>query len=474
MMNASDLAIAIESVASKDNDSVAGVSLFQLCSNLEDPTEFAESIDCRSDDSLPHADLPAPQSLVYSDLDLAFNRMHWSNLSIARDYFGYVYLHFGHEISTDGGGEKEGRLRMVCAKASTAKSRTDPANVTSNSSSDRCGCGWKVNLSVLKDGTVRVAKSNAHNWTHSCIPNPVLREGGILSVRQLSGPMIEWLKSAGKQTPSALSTNLAKKFSLSYVSQHVISTAYTRFRGKSGNTQTDQLLDYLMKHPESLVHSVDWNTESSGKSSRRTIKNLFIMTHTMRAIFKQYGHFLVVDATYKTNDFARPLVIFSVRTGTGHYAIVGIALIADEQSCNLKWAFEQLKQFVDEESWQSIQTVMTDGEVAYNKLLSDIVPKAVHQRCYFHQHRNMMSRCKELTDALKASKLMESAMLCDDEKIAEAKWQELLDNHLSSTNLGARPQGPKKRKSSGSVPAWVEQLGDDDFNLWKSLKSGTI
>lgn len=54
--------------------------------------------------------------------------MQWASLVIARDYFGYVYLHVDREIATEGGGER----RMFAQK----QHPVNPSSVNSNSSSE--------------------------------------------------------------------------------------------------------------------------------------------------------------------------------------------------------------------------------------------------------------------------------------------------------------------------------------------------
>lgn len=325
----------LDAVGSNESADVAGVELFNLCSRHDDPCDLAETSSLPYDDtsSSQSQSLPEPSSLNLEDLPATLGALDYKTLNNGRDYFRYVYLLFGYQITTGGGGEAERRIRLKCSKSGHPISHSDPANVTLNSSSSKCGCKWQVTLTAKADGTVGVSRSNAHVWEHTCLPNPVLKEGGVLSIRQLSGAMIEWITEAGKSSPATLLANMSRKFSLSFVAPHVVSTVLARSRHGKGDTQTQQLLDYLIEHDDSFIHSVEW--KKAGKDGgTKVIKNLFIMTPTMRSLFRQYGQFLVVDATYKTNEFGRPLLIFTVRTGTGHYAIVGMCLLEDESAVN--------------------------------------------------------------------------------------------------------------------------------------------
>lgn len=84
------------------DDGIAGVELFQLCSIDTDPSDFAESSACRSDDLSLHADLPLPQNLVYDDLQSKdITKRTIKNLFIMTNTMRSTFKQYGHFLVVD-------------------------------------------------------------------------------------------------------------------------------------------------------------------------------------------------------------------------------------------------------------------------------------------------------------------------------------------------------------------------------------
>jgi hypothetical protein len=196
------------------------------------------------------------------------------------------------------------------------------------------------------------------------------------------------------------------------------------------------------------------------------------MTNQMPSMFDQYGQFIVVDATYKTNEFSRPLLLFTVRYGTGTFFIVGIALIKSESFINLSWAFNQLKHFVGIPAWNRMKVVMTDGDASYPRIISSLVPNAIHQRCWWHQQRNMHSACSRTANPKSCWTLMESAISNYDSIDAENTWKKMMELFVSESGMKQfitpklLAEAAEKCKD-GDEPIWTDALPEPQRNLVK-------
>lgn len=184
----------------------------------------------------------------------------------------------------------------------------------------------------------------------------------------------------------------------------------------------------------------------------------------MISLAQHYGQFIVADATYKTNEFGRPLLIFTARAGTGAFAIVAVVLIPSESKENLTWAFDQLREVMGSEAFQRIEVVMTDGDRSYPSILETLLPNTVHQLCWWHQQRNMRPFCGIASDPTECWSLMIEAIKTFDPVEAEAKWKELIDKFFSQSVLQvhvtkkSKEEAASRKTQRNRLPAWAEEL----------------
>lgn len=100
----------------------------------------------------------------------------------------------------------------------------------------------------------------------------------------------------------------------------------------------------LVEHCEAsddIEYQCKWQNACAGGSSVKEIRNIFWATHQMLRMFHEYGSFLIVDATCRSNKLNMKLLLFTVRVGDGSFTI-GLALLQHETSEDLHWAFMEL------------------------------------------------------------------------------------------------------------------------------------
>jgi len=74
------------------------------------------------------------------------------------------------------------------------------------------------------------------------------------------------------------------------------------------------------------------------------LTKLFFAVPCMKEKYKLFNDVVLIDATYKTNKYQIPLLVFSGITAEGRNTIFGLALINDETAQTYIWA---LQMFLD-------------------------------------------------------------------------------------------------------------------------------
>lgn len=134
------------------------------------------------------------------------------------------------------------------------------------------------------------------------------------------------------------------------------------------NQSDQQTLSRLRATPNKYEVRALWKRVTRDGKQADEMTNLMFATRRMLMMIRQYGQMIVVDATYKTNQFKRQLLIFTVRTATGAFTIGAVAVSAAENDACIGWAFEKLRSMVGDEAWKKIRLVMTDGHVLILKI----------------------------------------------------------------------------------------------------------
>ena len=110
-------------------------------------------------------------------------------------------------------------------------------------------------------------------------------------------------------------------------------------------SQVQELLSYLVSRRggDGEVQDflkMDWDPFGE------TLRRVFFTSGLMIAQFKQYGQFVVMDATCKVNRFGMPLVLLVGVDDTHTTSIFGVGLIRAEDIESYCWLLSAFKQAV--------------------------------------------------------------------------------------------------------------------------------
>ena len=71
-------------------------------------------------------------------------------------------------------------------------------------------------------------------------------------------------------------------------------------------------------------------------------------------------------------------------SGDGTTCLFACALVANESMESLKWVFDHLRACMGEPAWRQVQSVMTDGDPSFPRMLREVMPWSKHLRCIWH------------------------------------------------------------------------------------------
>ena len=121
----------------------------------------------------------------------------------------------------------------------------------------------------------------------------------------------------------------------------------------------------------------------------KALTRLFFATPVMQQNYTQHQDILLMDATYKTNKYQIPLLVFSGISKTGRTILFGLALINDETYITYKWAIDT---FLECYKNKRPNLIVTDSDAALCKVISELTSNYVdlkHFVCIWHLLRNL-------------------------------------------------------------------------------------
>ena len=132
----------------------------------------------------------------------------------------------------------------------------------------------------------------------------------------------------------------------------------------------------------------NWSVRTYMNPATLRLERVFWMSSTGKDLLRQFDDVVEGDATYQTNRFGMPLVLFTVADSNGITGLVGGALISDETYDSYKWTLDQLKDFGQTEP----SVLFTDGDVEFAKAIAQVFPSTTHLLCRWHISQNIIKK----------------------------------------------------------------------------------
>ncbi|KAF7130425.1 hypothetical protein RHSIM_Rhsim10G0158300 [Rhododendron simsii] len=154
----------------------------------------------------------------------------------------------------------------------------------------------------------------------------------------------------------------------------------------------------------------------------------WIMLHLEMCYYATLRDVLVFDTTYRTNAYKKPFVILAGVSNQFMTTIFGCALLSKETEETYNWALEMFMEAMDGKCPIS---VVTDGDLAMRKAISNIFPDARHRLCMWHLERNAAKNVQKPGFVSDFTHLM--LMECEVEEF-DSLWADIVSHYGLETN----------------------------------------
>ncbi|XP_062005564.1 protein FAR1-RELATED SEQUENCE 5-like [Rosa rugosa] len=115
--------------------------------------------------------------------------------------------------------------------------------------------------------------------------------------------------------------------------------------------------------------------------------NMFWRDTVSMLDYNSFGDVLILDSTYKTNIYGKPLAVFVGVNNHRATVLFGCALLVDETEDTYNWV---LTAFLDSMNGKRPISVITDGDEAMRNAVNRLVPEARHRLCAWHIAKNVV------------------------------------------------------------------------------------
>jgi zinc finger SWIM domain-containing protein 3 len=129
-----------------------------------------------------------------------------------------------------------------------------------------------------------------------------------------------------------------------------------------------------------------WEVEIQLNSENLRLQRIFWMSARGRDYYCSFSDVIEGDATYKTNRFGLPLLLFwGVDNNCVTFVIAG-CLLSDEQFESYEWALLNFGKL----GFPAPKVIFTDGDTEFGRAIQKVWPETVHLLCRFHIAQNII------------------------------------------------------------------------------------
>ena len=198
-----------------------------------------------------------------------------------------------------------------------------------------------------------------------------------IDIQKTTQPMIKDLHSFKKKRPIIdILRCLESKYHCTLDYKQVY-YEFRKIKPLFGPEDCSNFINYLQSIYSSLEYLVD---DSNG------LCKFIFATPAMKTNYKLFGDVLLLDATYKTNQYQVPLIAFSGVAKDGKNVLFGIALVNNETYETYSWC---LKAFFKLHEDKLPNVAVTDGDLAIAKAVKNHNFAFTHFLCQWHFKRNL-------------------------------------------------------------------------------------
>ena len=152
--------------------------------------------------------------------------------------------------------------------------------------------------------------------------------------------------------------------------------------------------DFVKLLKEKSKHGWSFNFQLNDDTLR--LERVFWLSAKGKEKYMQFNDVLEIDATYKTNRFGMPLVLFTVIDNHGLTVLIAGCLLSNEQFESYSWALQQFRTYTNLDP----KVFFTYGDVELARAIKEVWATTVHLLCRFHIFQNIT---RNLAGSLRAN-----------------------------------------------------------------------
>ncbi|XP_050365427.1 protein FAR1-RELATED SEQUENCE 5-like [Argentina anserina] len=176
------------------------------------------------------------------------------------------------------------------------------------------------------------------------------------------------------------------------------------------------------------------------RDSKKRLARLFWRDSHSLMDYELYGDVLVIDATYKTNVYVMPLVLFIGANNHRATVVFACTLICNEKEGTYDWV---VKNFLEAMNNQKPKSVVTDGADSMRKSLDTHMPQTKHRLCAWHIGRNVGQNVKDEKLQKALGKMIYTSYSRDE---WEREWGKMVREHNVEENTWIQSLHNKRKK----------------------------
>ncbi|XP_050374816.1 protein FAR1-RELATED SEQUENCE 5-like [Argentina anserina] len=176
------------------------------------------------------------------------------------------------------------------------------------------------------------------------------------------------------------------------------------------------------------------------RDSKKRLAGLFWRdTHSLLD-YQLYGDVVVIDATYKTNVYGMPLVLFVGANNHRATVVFACALVCNEKKAMYDWV---LGKFLECMNNVKPKSVVTDGCESMQNAIDKHMPGTKHRLCAWHIGRNVGQNIKETEVQKTLGKLIYTSYSIDE---WQSEWDNMVRKHKLENNSWLDSLYEKRKK----------------------------
>ena len=154
---------------------------------------------------------------------------------------------------------------------------------------------------------------------------------------------------------------------------------------------TEALLDLLMS-------SGDWATSWAKDPDTNRLNRLLFCHHKGIKLTQNRPEVLLIDATYKTNQYNMPLLhfagVYPSNTRKGRTFSIGFCFLPDENEITYQWAVSELQKAVYGDRFTPT-IIVTDNDASLRNALLTTWPSIPALLCRWYMNKNVLVKAQE-------------------------------------------------------------------------------